>query len=138
MYSINYYSTDKDYAVTAATGRAFNSSTFCLPARSTSFMFIYGSHSNRQCALSLPFLCILEGIQKKIMSKVRPTEMSFLYSEPRIFNFVVSITLSITFLLNQYLSDFTESDKMVEKKPARSLTMHFYLILFQIFYGDNK
>lgn len=60
-------------------------------------------------------ICILEGIQKKIMSKIRPTEMSFLYSEPRIFNFVVSITLSITFLLNQYLSDFTESDKMVEK-----------------------
>lgn len=58
MYSINYYSTDKDYAVTAATGRAFNSSTFCLPARSTSFMFIYGSHSNRQCALSLPFLYV--------------------------------------------------------------------------------
>lgn len=60
-------------------------------------------------------ICILEGIQKKIMSKIRPTEMSFLYSEPRIFNFVVSIALSITFLLNQYLSDFTESDKMVEK-----------------------
>lgn len=116
MYSINYYSTDKDYAVTAATGRAFNSSTFCLPARSTSFMFIYGSHSNRQCALSLPFLYVYwRGYRKKIMSKIRPTEMSFLYSEPRIFNFVVSITLSITFLLNQYLSDFTESDKMVEK-----------------------
>lgn len=46
----------------------------------------------------------------------------------------MSIVLSITFLLKQYLSDFTESDKMVGKKPCMYTAFPDHAFLFDLFF----